>query len=347
MMYLSWDVFAIMGITISFLIVTLIFMLSYMFNSEFLKSWSRGEFLNIFITLILFGTLISIVQMGVLKENLNAGKDYVSDLFEDVIESQIKIISHLSLISFIGSFSININPGGVVATQNQVDGGTGGVPLSGYISLNAFVSPIITSVSSIQIYSFIPLLMIKLHILLIEFVSMDAARTVPIFLGLGIFLRSFKFSRGAGNTMIAIFLALYLVLPTIYIFNLGLMNTVYGNTTTNKIFEFHSFNKDIGYGNDGSASDFMPEMIEVLMQGISSDLDISDMGSDAFKKTDFVSALMETTGPGGKLYNFIMRFVMEAFFLPYLSIIITLGIAREFALTLGSNVDFSSLVRLV
>lgn len=342
MMYLSWDVFAIMGITISFLIITLIFMLSYMFNSEFLKSWSRGEFLNVFLTLILFGILISIVQMGVLQENLNSGKEYVSDLFEDVIDSQIKIISHMSLISFFGSFSVNINPGGVIATQNQADGGAGGLPLSGYISLNAFVAPIITSVSSLQIYSFIPLLMIKLHVLLIEYVASDAARAVPILIGLGIFLRSFKFSRGAGNTMIAIFLALYLVLPTIYLFNLGLMNTVYGNTTTNKIFEFQPSDKG-----DTTASDFMPEMIDVLMQGISSDFKIGEAGSEGYSDLEFAQTLISMVSPGGSLYNFTMRFIMEAFFLPYLSIIITLGIAREFALTLGSNVDFSSLVRLV
>jgi len=346
-MYLGWDTFAIMGITISFLIVTLIFMLSYLFNIEFLKSWSRSEFLNIFITLIMFGSLISILQLGIARENLSSGRSYVNRLFNDVLDIMINLISDISVISFIGSFSININPGGMIAMQNQVDTdkGGGGIPVSGYISMNSFVSPIITSFSNIQIYSFIPLLMIKLHILLIDFVADDVEDDVenvpfPIFLALGIFLRAFKFSRGAGNTMIAIFMALYLILPSIYLFNLGLMNVIYGNTGDKEIFEFHSFGED-------ATANFMPDLTGVLMDELStgSDFDVSDVTE--FNDSDLGEKMIEMTSPDGSLYNFIMRFVIEAFFLPYLSIIVTLGIAREFALSLGTNVDFSSLVRLV
>jgi hypothetical protein len=97
-MYLGWDTFAIMGITISFLIVTLIFMLSYLFNIEFLKSWSRSEFLNIFITLIMFGSLISILQLGIARENLSSGRSYVNSLFNDVLDIMINLISDISVL---------------------------------------------------------------------------------------------------------------------------------------------------------------------------------------------------------------------------------------------------------
>jgi hypothetical protein len=335
-MYLSWDVFAVMGITISFFIITIIFMLSYMFNSEFLKSWSKGEFLNIFITLILFGSLLSVMQLDIATNNLQSGRKYVNDLFDDVLGGLIKIISDMSVVSLIGSFSININPSGVLATQNQVESGKtgGGMPVSGYISLNPLVSPIITSFSSLQIYSFIPLLMIKLHILLIDFVADDALNPFPIFLALGIFLRAFKFSRGAGNTMIAIFLALYFILPTIYLFNLAIMNVVYGQYSPENIFKFQSFAT-------GQAKKVAPDMMDVIASSL------SDEGTGHFGTTTFGAKLIEMTSPGGSLYLFVMRFIMEGFMLPYLAIIIALAFAREIALTLGTNVDFSSLVRLV
>ncbi len=329
---IGWDLFAIMGITISFLVITIIFMFSYLFNNEFLKSWSRGEFLNVFITLLLFGSFLSILKLDIATDNLSSGREYVNSLFDDVLASLIKIISDLSTVSLLGSFSININPGGVLALQNQVEGKSGGPSASGYISLNAIFSPIITSFTNLQVYSFIPLLMIKLHVLLMDFVAEDAANLpFPIFLALGVFLRAFKFSRGAGNTMIAIFMALYLILPAFYMFNLGLMNVVYGRVAIDEIFEFQSFGKD-------TASNFLPEMISVVAEGIS---------SDSGESEDFAETLIEMTEPDGSMYLFVMRFIIEGFLLPYLAIIITLGFAREIALTLGTNVDFSSLVRLV
>ena len=50
---------------------------------------------------------------------------------------------------------------------------------------------------------------------------------------------------------------------------------------------------------------------------------------------------------GSAVSRIFLRMGIEAMFLPMLSIIISLGIAREIAATLGSDVDFSQLVRLV
>ena len=70
MTLITWEAFAMMGITISALIVTVVFMLSYMFNNEFLKSWSKSEFLNIFLTLIIFGSLLSLVRLPLFSNNV-------------------------------------------------------------------------------------------------------------------------------------------------------------------------------------------------------------------------------------------------------------------------------------
>lgn len=72
-----------------------------------------------------------------------------------------------------------------------------------------------------------------------------------------------------------------------------------------------------------------------------------DLDYDGDGEVSFGEKVYSMLSPEGSIYGFVVRFMVEGLVLPYLAIIITLGIAREFAMTLGSNVDFSSLVRLV
>jgi len=187
MTVITWDILALSGITISFLIVTLIYMLSYMFSNEFLKSWSREEFFNVFMTLILFGSIFSLVKLDLFANNINSADEYVGAVFSNVLNIQISIISDVSALSFISSLSFLLNPSMLTSSSKGNAGNEGGQgkltdPLSVYISLAPFISPLITSLTSLQVYSFIPITMIKLHHLLIEFVNQDANRTFPILL---------------------------------------------------------------------------------------------------------------------------------------------------------------------
>lgn len=318
MMELSWDMLALFGITLSFSITTIIFMLSYFFSNEFLKSWSREEFFNIFTTLLLFGTLFSLVNLDLFTSNVQEAKSYVNQIFHNALNIQIDMLSDVSTLSLIGSLSYSFNLNSIASMgkggTHDFEVGEFAGSISSSISLQPLLSPFTTSFSTLQVYSFVPMTMIKLHVLLIDFVEKDAGRSFPILLAMGIFLRAFKFTRNAGNTILALFISLYFILPVIYLFNESVINTVIQPPPSNS---------------------FLSELMNLMMNKIT-DND-SYIGEDIFKMTL----------PTGKLYGFIVTFFIESFLLPYISIIIALGIAREFAMTLGSNVDFSSLVRLV
>ena len=132
---------------------------------------------------------------------------------------------------------------------------------------------------------------------------------------------------------------MYFVLPVLYLFNQALVNVVLGEEELNKEIKLDE------HENEGKG--FVTELSGIIIGDIkklslSSALFPDDADDDSIGKTvyDYLS-------PAGKLYDFVIRFFIEGMILPYLSIIVALGLAREFALTLGSNVDFSSLVRLV
>ncbi len=387
MTLIGWDIFALMGITISFLIINIIFMLSYLLNNEFLKSWSREEFFNVFITLIMFGSLLSLVNLDLFKDNITQSKSYVSSVFKNARNIQVSILSDMAFLTLSSSLSFIMNlsalqalakgdttdakkneAGAEAAASAPTDSsdppkegegksGDKGMDalgsVSAYISLSPILSPFLTSLSSMQVYSFVPVTMIKLHELLINFVYNDATRAggIPILLAAGIFLRAFKFSRNAGNTILALFISLYFVLPVIYLFNQALINTVIYNGNLGSDVD-SDFADNVGEGFTTRLIDLMSSEIKLASLGevvAEDDSEANDEGVVTLG-SKLYSRLSSKTGEDdkpGELYSFVVRFFIEGFILPYLAIIIALGTAREFAMSLGSNVDFSSLVRLI
>lgn len=346
MTLLTWDLLALMGITLSFSIVTLIFMLSYLFNNEFLKSWSREEFFNVFITLLLFGSLLPLVKADLFVGNLSSAKNYVDAVFDNVLNIQIGIVSDISVISLISSLSffLNLNAlqsmgkGGTedsntASDDSNSDDGTGALDfISASITLHPLFSPFITSLTSLQVYSFVPITMIKLHVLLMDFIQKDASRTFPLLLAAGILLRAFKFTRNAGNTILALFISLFFVLPVIYLFNQGIVNII-------------MLEESLDEPPNSLDTAFVSKLMTIMMDEIKEISPSEEVGEDY--GLTLGERLVKMVSAGGGIYNFLVRFFVEGFVLPYVSIIVALGIAREFAMTLGSNIDFSSLVRLV
>jgi len=90
---------------------------------------------------------------------------------------------------------------------------------------------------------------------------------------------------------------------------------------------------------------FVSKLMTVMMDEIKEISPSEEVGEDYGDSIG--ERLVNMLSSGGGIYNFLVRFFVEGFVLPYVSIIVALGIAREFAMTLGSNIDFSSLVRLV
>lgn len=347
---IGWTELALVGITLAYLIAVVVYMLSYIISSELMRAWARNEVQNLIFTLILFATLGVLANLDFVSGKgtgyIHAGAAYLSTLYSDSISCTTSMMQEVNAYSVLGSVSVGIGPElfavetatpAIHADSQKVGGSSEVLRLNNEaldkvvnmglgFSLAPFISPINTMVSQIMQYLTIPLGMMQLHILLMNLIKTHGAK---VFLPLGILLRAFKFSRNAGNLIIALFIAFYFILPAAYLFNKSLMKEAIGNY------------KDTICG-DGAPSMF-GEVLHIyatssnLGFGINPDIDVN------------VGQIIDRplTYSGSALKKVILRIGIEGTMLPFFAIILTLGIAREFAATLGSDVDFSQLVRVV
>ncbi|MEM0437845.1 MAG: hypothetical protein QXU54_00935 [Candidatus Micrarchaeia archaeon] len=346
----EWTELALMGITLAYLIAVIIYMLSYIISSELMRAWARNEIQNLIFTLILFATLGVLASLDFVSGKdtgyINEGEKYLGTLYNDSIACTTSIMQEVNTYSILGSVSVGVGPElfavesitpATSADSQKVSGSSEVLYLNADaldkvsnmglgFSLAPFISPINTMVSQIMQYLTIPLGMMQLHILLISLIKKHG---VTVFLPVGVLLRAFKFSRNAGNLIIALFIALYFILPAAYLFNKNLMKEA--------LDEY----KDTICG-DGAPSMF-GEVLHIyakssnLGYGINPDIDV-DVGQIIDKPLTY----------GGSAFKkVILRIGIEGTMLPFFAIVLTLGIAREFAATLGSDIDFSQLVRVV
>ncbi|MCX8205789.1 MAG: hypothetical protein N3H30_01010 [Candidatus Micrarchaeota archaeon] len=345
--FLGWNELALACVAIAYLFAVLVYMLSYIITSELMRAWARSEMQNIIFTLILFATLSTLAALPFISGDKNTkgyvyeGKEYLGVLYNDSTACITNSMRDANALAVLGSTSISISSlifGLQSPTYKDSSGQIvkytypGDITSMGSmgVSLAPFISPITTMVSNVQQYSMIPIGMIKLHLLLIDFIIRNGT---SILLPVGIAMRAFKFSRNAGNMIIALFIALYFVLPAAYLFNRGLLQEVTGDYKA----ELCSDPLD--------SPSLLGEMVAMLTQ---------NWGFDPSKMLDrSITVNIEEIVPekltfgGSGLSKLALRVGIEGFLLPFFSIILTLGIAREFAASLGSDVDFSQLVRVV
>jgi len=332
----TWSMLAIIGITISFLLSALVYMLSHIFSSEIMSAWSKHEIQTALLTIILFVSLTSLADMQFVKEYTAGAKNYLSNLYNDAIFCQVSLYSSGSGLAMLSSITLSINPE-ILNIKNSVMGI--GNPkgdqqrLSVGIPFSMFMQPILTSLSDIQSYLFIPFTTLQFHLQLFTFIFNKGATMI---LPLGIFLRAFKFSRHGGNLLIALFISLYFILPAMYLFGDSLMQSKFN--TTQHMCENYKPSLVSEFGT--------PLLAKIGIGGVKSFGGINWDGD--FAKIILPESSKDLIFNGKSSFTTVfLRMIVECTILPMFAIIVSLGLAREFALLLGSDIDFSQLVRVV
>lgn len=344
---ITWDQLAIFGIFVAYLLSALIYMLSHMLGSELLRAWARHEIQSLFLTLILFASLASLAGQPFIKKYREGALEYLNALYDDAVYCQFSMIKGIGMLSILSSISINVNPSIFNLKGSPSEAGD---PKSGQdqsktesekqvqkversisagISLGSVLQPLIITFSDLQGFLFIPFTLLQFHT---QLLSIVASKGASLLLPLGIFLRAFKFTRHGGNLLIALFIALYFILPAMYLFNKGLMQEKF-DLKDMRVCE----NKDPGLISE-FAGPVMAEAGFLQFGGIHQTGELAKL----------LIAKAENLSYGGSSFSIIfLRVGIESAILPMFAIIVALGLAREFAQLLGSDVDFSQLVRVV
>jgi hypothetical protein len=187
------------------------------------------------------------------------------------------------------------------------------------ISFATMLQPLLSILNYIISTLSLTLASLVIQDMLLKFIAMSALSTL---LPVGIILRTFYFTRRLGGAILAIAIALFTVFPLTYLFDAQLI---------------------AGYSTSSTAA------VNALMQN--STALKNNVTSGFITANGTRSALSQISGgiesfsiSAEKLFfslaDSVAMIIIEAFFLPILSIMLTVISARELARILGSEVSF-------
>jgi hypothetical protein len=187
------------------------------------------------------------------------------------------------------------------------------------ISLASLFKPILTQLNYMITALSMSLLSLEAQSILLRFIDLTA---LPVLLPIGMVLRSFYFTRRLGGTILAVTIAFFAVLPLTYLLNAQLVAEYASNS-----------NQSINGLVLNSTSVKSNLINDIQNSGINA-LSVSSISSS------IESLLASAYGVLNKIFDYVALVIVEAFFLPIFSIMLTIVSARELARIFGSEVSF-------
>lgn len=188
------------------------------------------------------------------------------------------------------------------------------------IGLSAVFTPLLSVLSSIITTLVFSLLSIEVQAALLKFAGITA---IAVLLPIGIVLRTFYITRKLGGSIIALAIGLFCIFPLTYLLNAQLILSYTSNTNLANLLESASQLKTniVGGTSSISANSISQGFITSISQAIS----------------NFSSYFWSIIND---IINDIAVIIVEVFFLPLLSIMLTIISIREIAKILGSEISF-------
>lgn len=188
------------------------------------------------------------------------------------------------------------------------------------ISLSSIFTPILSVLSSVITTLVFSLLSIEVQAALLKFAGIIS---INVLLPIGIILRTFYFTRRLGGTIIAIAIGFFCIFPLTYLLNAQLVYSYSSNTSLSNSFLQNTTQLKSNILNQ------IPTTSNSISQQFITILDASI--------TNFSSYFWNMIN---NIINELAIIIVEVFFLPLLSLILTIVSIREFAKVLGSEISF-------
>ncbi len=187
------------------------------------------------------------------------------------------------------------------------------------ISLSAIFTPLLSVLGNIITTIVFSMLSIEVQAALLKFAGITS---ITILLPIGIVLRTFYFTRKLGGAIIALSIGLFCVFPLTYLLNAQLIFSYTSGTGLTKLAQSTSQLKNSIITSAGSATNS-------TSQGFVSSVDHAISGFSSYFWVEVNSIISE-----------IALIIVEVFFLPALSVMLTIISIREMAKILGSEISF-------
>jgi len=345
----DWQALAILAAFSALIVLIILYLISYAVDSREMRMMARGEMFQVFITMMFIVLFVSFdgysnaLMSGGISEAFGETSenhiDYAMALLEENADYQWDVLKALTenLTIPLGSMASTSATCGVLGASFSYPGCIGiQVPFSSLMfATNVMVSAMLANNSQI--------ILLKL------------AETFffPILLPLGLFLRCFQFTRGAGGLLIAIAVAFYFIFPISIVLTTAMANKVDMGDPMDLIpdegeikYPSDNFGSEFTAGLD-SAGDIVAAIAtggtSMLFHEIKSECNPLDMDANAGRKQ--ANRIVGDEG-GPMVDSLLYLFFVQGLFSTMLNILITLSAVRGLSKVFGTEVDISALARI-
>lgn len=335
--YFAGYYIAIALITIMIAVSGILLGLGYALDDKKLKELGKAELIQAAINGVIIGSLlITFGQSGIvtsLVNNISSGfyptsctgvlsgssaicfaYNYLAGVFPitvhgvqhaTLLDSSLAILTPLAvlyaIIASIGSTNVSI---GIIG-----------------FSFAKLFSPILSQLGYVISAVTFAIIGIEVQAVLLKFISLVS---IPVLLPVGMVLRTFYFTRRLGGALMAIAIGLFVVYPLTYLLDAQLTSQYSYNVTASYIGE--AINNTTNLNNLIPAANSTSNSID---GGLLNTLESGAQG--------MISGLETLVN---KAIDYIALLVVEVFFLPTFSVILTVIFTRELARALGSEISF-------
>ncbi len=236
------------ALLISYLIVALAFMVSKLFNSREAEGWAKIELREVLISTMYGALILSFFPVfNTLIDNFSEATNGKSteEVFKEVLN--LSIVPFRKTLQYSFTFSIIQFLAWSPAATTYID------PWP-FISMNPFYEHR-TYLNFFNMFTntFLPILFAAFMSIIGQLIFLNFfEKTIFIFIGLGLFLRSFVLTRKIGGTLLAIVLGMFFILKLLMVIEAGIY--------VNGSFSFPDDNSSSGF-------DKIAEMSTMLIEG--------------------------------------------------------------------------------
>jgi hypothetical protein len=324
---LQWHSYAFIAAGSAVMVLAALYAISYLVDSAQMRMLVRQELYQVALTIgiiiffLSFEAYMYSYMEGVLAESFGGDADshidYAMGILVDNADEQWGMIKELTehLTMALGSMASSSATCSILGTSLTYPGCIGiQVPFSSLIfATNTLVTAMLTSNSQIALLK-----------LAEEFFF-------PVMMPLGLFLRCFQFSRGAGGLLIGISAAFYFVFPISILLTEGMLNIAEIDAGISEPSIPHPQFLSEEFANDFSSF------------SVAADCNPLDMDQNAARKQG--SRL--TGSNGDRLVDPLLFYIfIGGLFNTMLNLMITLSAARALSKVFGAEVDISALARI-
>jgi hypothetical protein len=345
----NWQDICVLGLLISFLLVSLLYMASHAFGNAELTAWCKKELFQVFLTCILVGSIFWFVNLMCafvspsMFVELNPGDcdhDGLTvpleqcNLFDYSINYLIWLrnaaYTLYNMLAVVGGFlagkaeiTVLQSPGGYGFNTRPFGGLSGMVNNLSFSMSTTLVGGLLTTIAQLRMLRAVQLMMFN------------------IILPIGVFCRCFEPTRRFGGSLIAIAIGLFIFYPILLTINAG---AVRGSILSEGFF-LVAQNKIVqqeGAYPEGTRIDYLDQAYQ---QTVNPDDEAYDPtgGSEGASYTSLSSnnIIFQI------FFTLTIRLLIAALFLPLLNFILLISFIRNLSRFLGEEVDITNITRMI